>query len=31
MGAFMVLQVIGLVIVFMFPELSTWLPQVVFG
>ena len=31
MGAFMLLQVIGLVIVFLFPELSTWLPKVVFG
>ena len=31
MGAFMMLQVIGLVIVFLFPELSTWLPRVIFG
>ena len=30
MGAFMMLQVIGLVIVFMFPELSTWLPRAIF-
>jgi tripartite ATP-independent transporter DctM subunit len=31
MGAFMMLQVIGLVIVFLFPALSTWLPRVIFG
>ena len=30
MGAFMMLQVIGLVIVFLFPELSTWLPRAIF-
>ena len=30
MGAFMMLQVIGLVIVYVFPELSTWLPGVIF-
>ena len=30
MGAFMLLQVIGLVIVFLFPELSTWLPRAIF-
>jgi tripartite ATP-independent transporter DctM subunit len=31
MAYFMILQVVGLVIVFFFPELATWLPRVVFG
>ncbi len=31
MMPFMVLQAVGLVIVFMFPELATWLPKAVFG
>ena len=31
MMPFMVLQVVGLVIVYFFPELATWLPKVVFG
>ena len=30
MGAFMMLQVIGLVVVYLFPELSTWLPRAIF-
>jgi TRAP-type mannitol/chloroaromatic compound transport system permease large subunit len=31
MAAFMVLQLVGLVLVFLFPELVTWLPRVIFG
>ncbi|MDI7261404.1 MAG: TRAP transporter large permease subunit [Thermodesulfobacteriota bacterium] len=31
MGYFMVLQVVGLLIVFFFPEVALWLPKVVFG
>jgi hypothetical protein len=28
---FMLLQVIGLVIVFMFPQVALWLPNLLFG
>jgi TRAP-type mannitol/chloroaromatic compound transport system, large permease component len=31
MAYFMVLQVVALVIVFLFPEVALWLPRVVFG
>ena len=31
MMPFMTLQVVGLVIVYYFPVLSTWLPKLVFG
>lgn len=31
MAAFMVLQIVGLVIVFLFPETSLWLPHLAFG
>ena len=28
---FMVLQVIGLILVFLFPQIALWLPTVLFG
>ena len=31
MMPFMALQVVGLVIVYFFPELTTWLPKLAFG
>ena len=31
MADFMVLQLIGLILVFMFPQIALWLPTVLFG
>jgi TRAP-type mannitol/chloroaromatic compound transport system permease large subunit len=28
---FMILQVIGLIVVFMFPQVALWLPELLFG
>jgi hypothetical protein len=31
MGAFMLLQMVGLALVFLFPQTALWLPGVLFG
>ena len=31
MMKFMVIQVIGLVLIFVFPQIATWLPTLIYG